>query len=72
MEPKNADKIFKRFYSERPDHEEFGVHSGLGLAISRQIIDAHGGRIVASDRMGPDGTILGARFEVTLPRRKDR
>lgn len=69
--PQNAEKIFKRFYSERPDGEAFGVHSGLGLAISRQIIDAHGGRIVATDRVDDDGQILGARFEVTLPRRKE-
>jgi len=59
--------IFERFYSERPAEEKFGTHSGLGLSISKQIVDAHGGRIVAENRLGPDGTVKGARFVVTLP-----
>lgn len=59
--------IFKRFYSERPLGEKFGTHSGLGLSISKQIVDAHGGAIRAENRTGPDGKVLGARFVVRLP-----
>lgn len=56
------DAIFDRFYSERPQSEKFGTHSGLGLSISKQIVQAHGGLIWAENR--PDG---GARFVVKLP-----
>lgn len=56
------DAIFERFYSERPEGEKFGTHSGLGLSISRQIIDAHGGQMFATNQPGG-----GARFTVTLP-----
>ncbi len=59
--------IFDRFYSERPAGEKFGTHSGLGLSISRQIIEAHRGRIRAENRRAPDGRVLGARFVVRLP-----
>ena len=59
--------IFKRFYSERPSGEKFGTHSGLGLSISKQIVEAHGGAIRAENRTGPDGRVLGARFVVRLP-----
>jgi two-component system sensor histidine kinase ChvG len=59
--------IFDRFYSERPAGEKFGTHSGLGLSISKQIVEAHGGRIVAENRTAADGRILGAVFIVTLP-----
>lgn len=66
--PEGAEeKIFSRFYSERPDSEDFGKHSGLGLAISRQVVEAHGGMIRAENRAGQNGTILGARFVVELP-----
>ncbi len=61
--------IFDRFYSERPKGEKFGTHSGLGLSISKQIVDAHGGRIYAENRLDGDGRLLGARFVVRLPRR---
>jgi len=54
--------IFDRFYSERPEGEKFGTHSGLGLSISRQIVEAHNGRIRAENRDGG-----GARFIVDLP-----
>jgi two-component system sensor histidine kinase ChvG len=59
--------IFDRFYSERPAGEKFGTHSGLGLSISKQIVEAHHGHIGAENRMAPDGRILGAVFTVTLP-----
>ncbi|MEQ8406595.1 MAG: stimulus-sensing domain-containing protein [Oceanicaulis sp.] len=63
----NLDTIFERFYTQRPDGAAFGAHSGLGLAIARQIVQAHGGRIRAQNRQGPDGDLLGARFTVDLP-----
>jgi two-component system, OmpR family, sensor histidine kinase ChvG len=66
------ERIFERFYTHRPD-QDFGQNSGLGLSISRQIVEAHGGRIWAENRRDPasggdDGeNILGARFTVRLP-----
>ena len=62
----NLESIFERFYSERPT-EHFGQHSGLGLSICRQIVETYGGTISASNRHGPDGRVLGARFTVRLP-----
>lgn len=59
--------IFERFYTERRDSEKFGTHSGLGLSISKQIVDAHGGAIFAANRTAPDGAGGGARFTVSLP-----
>ena len=60
----SLEKIFDRFHTDRPD--SFGKHSGLGLAISRQIVVAHGGTIHAENRM-QYGEVSGARFIVTLP-----
>ena len=60
--------VFERFYSERPKEERFGQHSGLGLSISRQIVDALKGRIVAENRRGAEGRVIGARFGVVLPK----
>nr|WP_314076129.1 stimulus-sensing domain-containing protein [uncultured Roseococcus sp.] len=60
--------IFDRFYSERPSGERFGQHSGLGLSISRQIIEGLRGRISAENRRDAEGKVLGARFVVRLPR----
>ena len=66
--PEGAEaKVFKRFYSERPDSEAFGGHSGLGLSICKQVIEAHGGRISAQNRKDDMGEILGAQFTVQLP-----
>jgi len=62
------DAVFERFYSERPSGEDFGVHSGLGLSISEQIVKAHGGTITAANRTGKDDNVIGARFEVHLPK----
>lgn len=61
------EKIFERFYSERPSGEKFGTHSGLGLSISRQIVTAHGGSIRAENRRDAGGRVVGARFLVRLP-----
>lgn len=59
--------IFERFYSERPAGEKFGTHSGLGLSISKQIVEAHGGEIWAENRKDAAGAVLGALFVVQLP-----
>jgi len=64
----NLEHVFDRFYSERPAGESFGRHSGLGLSISRQIVEALRGRISAENRRGADGEVLGARFVVRLPK----
>ena len=72
IRPDALERIFERFYTDRP-HQGFGQNSGLGLSISKQIIEAHGGRIRAENRLGvakgPDGAplVLGARFAVRLP-----
>lgn len=71
IRPDALEKIFDRFYTDRP-HQGFGQNSGLGLSISRQIVEAHGGRIRAENRVGTaDGSgapgVLGARFVIRLP-----
>ncbi len=64
----NVERIFERFYTDRPAGEAFGQNSGLGLSISRQIVEAHGGTLTAENIMGgKPGEIRGARFTVTLP-----
>jgi two-component system sensor histidine kinase ChvG len=60
----DAGRIFQRFYTDRPEAESFGNHSGLGLSISKQIVDAHKGRIRAQNRTDRSGAI----FTIVLPR----
>ncbi|RYE53771.1 MAG: HAMP domain-containing histidine kinase, partial [Hyphomicrobiales bacterium] len=57
-------RIFQRFYTDRPEGESFGNHSGLGLSISKQIVDAHKGRIRAQNRTDRSGAV----FTIVLPR----
>jgi two-component system sensor histidine kinase ChvG len=71
------ERVFERFYTDRPGESSFGQNSGLGLAISKQIVEAHDGEIWAENRMSPvhkgtDGKaeVLGARFVVRLPAAK--
>jgi len=71
VRPEVREKVFERFYTDRPQ-QGFGQNSGLGLSISKQIVDAHGGAIWVENRagaLGPDGEpkVLGARFIVHLP-----
>lgn len=62
--PDMREAIFRRFHSDRPEHDGFGRHSGLGLAIARTIVDGHNGSITVHDR---SDSRQGARFVVTLP-----
>ena len=70
--PEAMERIFDRFYTHRPD-QDFGQNSGLGLSISKQIVDAHDGRIWAENRKGASlnpsepAKVVGARFTVRLP-----
>jgi two-component system sensor histidine kinase ChvG len=68
--PDKLEAVFDRFYSLRPQGEPFGMHSGLGLSISKQIVEAHGGHLWAENRVGSAKgvkSIRGARFVFTLP-----
>jgi two-component system sensor histidine kinase ChvG len=64
--PENMETIFERFYTSRPKGAAFGGNSGLGLAIARQIVQTHGGRIWAENREA-GGQVKGARFRVAIP-----
>lgn len=71
ISPDNLERVFERFYTDRPEGS-FGSNSGLGLSISKQIVEAHRGRIWAENRYGKpdqDGEkpVLGARFTVRIP-----
>jgi two-component system sensor histidine kinase ChvG len=64
----DINRVFERFYTDRPEGEDFGQNSGLGLSISRQIIEAHGGEIDVKNVISEeDGSISGACFEICLP-----
>lgn len=65
--PENLETIFQRFYTSRPKGAAFGGNSGLGLSIARQIAEAHGGTLVARNRVADDGAVKGAMFILTLP-----
>jgi two-component system, OmpR family, sensor histidine kinase ChvG len=70
--PENLETIFQRFYTARPKGQApggaaFGGHSGLGLSIARQIVEAHGGSIQAENLESAEGVVTGARFVVELP-----
>jgi two-component system, OmpR family, sensor histidine kinase ChvG len=72
IRPDAIHRIFERFYTDRPQ-QHFGQNSGLGLSISKQIVEAHGGRLSAENRPGPvdpengEPKVLGARFTIELP-----
>jgi two-component system sensor histidine kinase ChvG len=71
IRPEALSRVFERFYTDRPE-QGFGQNSGLGLSITRQIVEAHGGRIWAENRLaatepGREPAIAGARFVVRLP-----
>jgi two-component system sensor histidine kinase ChvG len=77
VRPEALEKIFERFYTDRPE-QGFGQNSGLGLSITKQIVEAHGGSIRVENRTAPAGRgeagrgeeepqVLGARFVVRLP-----
>ncbi|WP_246712743.1 sensor histidine kinase [Rhizobium sp. BK399] len=68
IQAEDIDRIFERFYTDRPESEGFGQNSGLGLSISRQIAEAHGGSLRAENIIDPETEkLLGARFILALP-----
>ena len=75
--PANLERVFERFYTDRPENS-FGKNSGLGLSISRQIVEAHNGTITASNRHqkpadgSGEGPVAGACFTVRLPALRPR
>ncbi len=68
MPEAKLEHVFNRFYTERPQGERFGQHSGLGLSISKQIVEALKGQIAAENRRDEAGHVLGARFVLHLPK----
>jgi two-component system sensor histidine kinase ChvG len=68
IQAEDIDRIFERFYTDRPESEGFGQNSGLGLSISRQIAEAHGGTLRAENIIDAETAgVLGARFILALP-----
>lgn len=71
IQAEDIDRIFERFYTDRPDSEGFGQNSGLGLSISRQIAEAHNGSLKAENMSDTTtGIPQGARFILSLPLEK--
>ena len=62
--PQARERVFERFHSLRPAGEDFGSHSGLGLAIARTIVEAHDGTLTARDPLPGE---RGARLVIELP-----
>ncbi|CAD7024398.1 histidine kinase [Pseudorhizobium halotolerans] len=67
IQAEDIDRIFERFYTDRPEGESFGQNSGLGLSISRQIAEAHNGTLRAENIVDARGAVKGARFVLSLP-----
>jgi signal transduction histidine kinase len=65
--PEDAERIFEPFRQASDTVPDGPKGTGLGLPISRQIVEAHGGHISAENQAGPDGQVKGARFTVVLP-----
>lgn len=61
------EKIFSRFYTERPSEQGFGNHSGLGLNIAKQIVEAHEGTIEAQNLIDRQGQVEGCEFKIQIP-----
>lgn len=75
IQAEDVNRVFERFYTDRPDGEDFGQNSGLGLSISKQIVEAYQGRLIATNRTDEgdeegEVAVLGARFVVELPMAK--
>lgn len=67
ISPGDEEKLFSRFYCERPQTEQFGHHSGLGLSISQKVVEGLNGTIYARNRKDASGKVLGACFVICLP-----
>ena len=69
IQAEKIERIFERFYTDRPAGEAFGQNSGLGLSISRQIVEAHAGTLTAENIRADNapGGVAGARFIISLP-----
>ena len=64
----DINKIFDRFYTDRPDDKIFGTHSGLGLSIAKQIVQSHGGEITVLNNSTIEKKTGGAIFTITIKR----
>ena len=63
----DPNRIFERFYTDREGEDSFGQNSGLGLSISRQIVEAHGGALVVKNTKDKSGKVVGACFVASFP-----